>query len=128
VRAPVLQKKIGKEGDAEKMDHQRTYYRTSDGSMTLDFVFWNCGPEIGWRAYIIGDIDYGNRNASAHATHRNHFANDTYECICWSGKVDTFEEMKAIAALWSDATALYVKDGGNFNAIAKRLSNERNGG
>lgn len=106
------------------MNHERMYYRTSDGSMIMDFVFMDCGPYIGRRAYIIGDIDYGGRDTSGHATHRNLFEGDTYPCVCWSGRANTLEEIKAIAALWSDATALYVKNGGSFDGIVKQLSEE----
>jgi hypothetical protein len=100
------------------------YYRTSDGSMTIDFVFMDCGPEIGWRAYIIDGIDYGGRNTSGHATHRNHFRGDTYPCVCWSDRVDTFEEMKTIVALWGDVTARYTAGNESFDEIAKRLLTE----
>jgi hypothetical protein len=105
------------------MDYERMYYRSSDGSLILDFVFMYCGPEIGWRAYIITEINYGRfADTSGHASHRNRFEGDTYPCICWSDRVDTLSEMKAIAALWSDVTAIYMETGETFDSIAKSLS------
>ena len=104
--------------------YERLDYLSSDGMMWFDFVIMDCGPDIGWRVYIINvdDADYGYRDVSGHATHRNHFDGDTYKSICWSTPICSFQEAKVIAALWADTTALYIKKGGSFDAIAQKLS------
>ena len=96
-------------------------YRTSDGSRVIEFYFVDCGPPDGWRIYILSRIFYRFRNASPHATHRLHDHGETYDYICWAGHIATLEQAKAIAALWADATALYIRNGGSFDTIAARL-------
>ena len=102
------------------MEYERLDYRTSDGSLDIDFCFVNGGSE-GWLAYIISNINYRGRDTSYHATHRNHLDGDTYKSICWNTRVGSLKEMKAIAALWADVTALYIKNGGSFDSIAQKL-------
>ena len=103
------------------MDYIRHNYRTSDGSMTVDFLFYNLGLLKGWRIYIISNIDYGDKNISGHATHRNHFPEDTYPSICWNKRISTLEKARAVASVWADVTALYIKGRGSFDAIARQL-------
>lgn len=103
------------------MNYKRLIYKTLDGSMNIEFVFMDCGERIGWRVYIISDIEYGEQDASGPATHRNHFPGDTYKCICWTRKINTLDEAKTIAALWSDVTSCYIKNGGSFDSIASSL-------
>lgn len=107
------------------MVYERLDYRTSDGSLVIDFFILYCDDEIGWRIYIISDIDYKRQNTNGHATHRNHFDGDTYKSICWQGRLNTIEEAKAVAALWGDCTAKYIKGGGSFDSIAARLMKQR---
>ena len=106
------------------MNNEWTSYRTSDGSMTLEFYFVNCGLLKGWRIYIISRINYKGRDASFHSTHRLHDSRETHVYICWLGRIATLQQAKAIAALWADTTALYIQDGGTFDAIAARLRNQ----
>lgn len=106
------------------MDYERLDYTTGDRSLCVDFVFMDCGPVIGWRIYIISRIDYGSRDASSHASHRLHAPRETYPYICWAGRISTLEEAKAIASLWSDATALYIRNGGSFDEIVRNLLKE----
>ena len=103
------------------MDYKRLSYTTADKSMEFDFVFMDCGSSIGWRIYIINDINYGERNTSSSATHRLHASGETYDYICWQGKISTLEDAKTIASLWADVTAIYIRTGETFDAIAKRL-------
>ena len=110
------------------MTYERLEYTTGDQSLRVDFVFMYLGLIKGWRIYIINDIDYtrhGHRDTSGHATHRNHFSNDTYNSICWDGKISKIEKAKAVASLWADATALYIKFGGRFDDHASRLINQK---
>jgi len=108
------------------VNFERLDYRTTDGSLYIDFVLMDCGPDIGWRVYIINlcDADYAGRDTGGHATHRNHFSGDTYKSICWSTRINTFDEAKAVAAAWGNTTALYIQNGGSFDDIAKRLSEQ----
>lgn len=103
------------------MVYERLDYRTSDGSLVIDFFILYCDDETGWRIYIISDISYKGQNTDGHATHRNHYAGDTYPSVCWQGRLSTIEEAKAVAALWGDCTAQYIKGKGSFDQIAKRL-------
>ena len=103
------------------MDYMRIGYTTGDRSLTMDFVFMDCGSSIGWRIYIINNVDYKGRNTSFHATHRLQAAGETYMYICWAGKITTLQQAKAVASLWSDATALYIRNGGSFDEIVRRL-------
>ena len=107
------------------MVYERLDYRTSDGSLVIDFFFVYDSDARGWRIYIISGLDYKGRDASGQATHRNHFDGDTYQSVCWRGRLSTLEEAKAVAALWADCTAQYIKGGGSFDAIAKRLMKRR---
>ena len=103
------------------MNYQRVTYTTMDRSLEMDFVFMDGGQSIGWRIYIINRVDYKGRNTSFHATHRLHASGETYDYICWSGRIATLEDAKKIASLWADTTALYIRNGGSFDAIAKQL-------
>lgn len=105
------------------MDYKRIYYITTYAKMKMDFVFMDCGEEIGWRVYIINDINYNGKDAGCHATHRNHFQGDTYHCVCWSDRINTFEEAKSIASLWADATDLYTRFPDSFDFIAESILN-----
>ena len=100
-------------------------YRTSDGSMYIEFGFCKLGLLSGWKIYILEDIDYEAQNSSYHATHRIRYSDDVRECICWTSKIRTFEDAKAIAKLWGDTTARYVKGEGSFDTIADRLIKTR---
>ena len=100
-------------------------YRTSDGSMYIEFGFCNLGFFRGWRVYIHEDMDYESRDASYAATHRMYQEGDRYEHICWTGKIRTFEDAKAIAKIWADSTALYINGQDSFDTIASRLMKTR---
>ena len=104
------------------MDFERLEYISGDGSQHYDFVFMDCGP-IGWRIYIINRIRYGFRKKSSHAAHWLKMEGETYKYICWEGKINTLEQAKAVASLWADATAQYIKYGSKFDDIVARLMN-----
>jgi len=98
------------------MEFQRLDYFTGDRSMQFDFVFMHC--DDGWRAYIINEIDYGYKDDSGQATHRNHFPGDTYKHICWNTRLNTLDEAKAVASAWADITALYLRTNLSFDELA----------
>ena len=104
------------------MKYEICSYITYDRSLTIDFIFYDCGEDIGWRIYIISPIDYKGRNTSYHETHRLHFEKDTYPCICWRGNLTTLEQAKTVASFWADVTAQYIKGYGSFDDITSRQS------
>jgi hypothetical protein len=89
--------------------------------MRFDFVFMDCGPAIGWRIYIINNIDYKGRDSSSQATHWLHDDGETFKYICWAGRISTLEQAKTVAALWADTIMLYIRTGESFDKIVKRL-------
>lgn len=109
----------------QRRPYERLQYRSSDDSLTFDFVFWHLSQVEGWRIYIINKIDYGSHDHSSHYAHWLHDFRDTYPYICWAGTIETFDQAKAVASLWADATALYVKPNEyrNFNQIVSDLNN-----
>lgn len=99
-------------------DYQATY-RTSDGSLCVDFDFRRM--ENGdYRIYILSDINYHGRPDSSLATHRIITMPHSY--ICWNGTIRSLKQAKAVAALWADTTALYIKGYTDFDTIARILS------
>lgn len=109
----------------QRRPYERLQYRSSDDSLTFDFVFWHLSQDEGWRIYIINKIDYGPHDHSSHYAHWLHDFRDTYPYICWAGTIETFDQAKAVASLWADATALYVKPNEyrSFNQIVSDLNN-----
>ena len=111
------------------LHHQSLTYRSSDGSLYVDFLFWNLDSDRindgqhGWRIYIISPIDFKDKSSSYFETHRLHDSGETYPYICWTNEIKTIKQAKAIASLWADCIALYIKGEGRFNDIASRLMN-----
>lgn len=103
------------------MEYQRMDYVTGDKRI-FDFVFMKT-PNDDWRIYIINfsRLKYGFRNSSSHAAHWLQAPGETYKYICWQGRITTLEQAKAVASLWADATALYIKTGEKFDNIVARL-------
>lgn len=102
-------------------EFERCSYLTKDRSLDIDFVFMNCGNEIGWRIYIITSIDYKTRSHRSVDAHWLKDTNETYPYICWSEKIESLQAAKEVAVLWSDCTAYYIQHGGNFQTIASRI-------
>lgn len=102
-------------------EFERCSYLTKDRSLDIDFVFMNCGSDIGWRIYIITPIDYKTRSRCSVDAHWLKELNETYPYICWDRKIQSLEDAKKIAAIWSDCTAYYIRHGGNFQTIASRI-------
>ena len=89
---------------------ERIYYRTLDGTTDICFLFRDCG-ENGWRAYILSNLDYGRRDASAAVSHRLYDSELGLHYVCWSTRITTKDQCKAIAKLWSDKTMDYIRKG-----------------
>jgi hypothetical protein len=85
-------------------------YRGSGG---VDFIFrfaWIPRQKT-WRVYIEQQPSYGSRPAGAHASHRLGLPNRPY--VCWTKPLPTYDDARSVAALWADATQLYIA-GGTF--------------
>lgn len=87
------------------------YYRTSDGLEDYLFEFVEHQEGI-WRAYILEMPSYGSRSSDAHTTHRLSDGGRRY--ICWNRPVNSYEDMRQIAALWADHTQQYIRFGERF--------------
>ena len=126
------------------MRYEHNYYRTSDGSQDIEFLFVEIEPS-NWRIYIISRINYGTRETGATSIHRlvegnnalknkinNYFngnanslrVNSTLYYICWSARIQTLESARNVAKAWSEITAYYIKNGGSFPSIQKILSDK----
>ena len=65
----------------------------------------------GYRAYIRSSPNYRNRNTDLHSTHRMY---DGQYYVCWTNKVFSEADMKAIARHWSNCTQAYIDRGIRF--------------
>lgn len=86
----------------------RLTYRTLDGDADYEFSLER--GDGAWRAYILSQPSYGSRNRALHATHRLIDGQGRYY-VCWNRAVRTVDDIKAIAALWSERTQRYIQDG-----------------
>jgi hypothetical protein len=87
----------------------RVTYRTRDGEADYEFSLEEQGGRV-WRAYIVSQPSYQSRDRSLQATHRLIDEQGRYY-VCWSTPVRELDDLKRIAALWSDRTQRYIKDG-----------------
>lgn len=117
-------------------------YRTSDRLLDIEFLFVDMGDAVGWRAYILTDINYkmfsSLRSDSIGTVHRltetnkemirkiNNFIRmsretnetmNTIQYICWNKAIHSLDDMKTIAKTWSEITAYYIRNGGSFKTI-----------
>lgn len=99
----------GGEGTRMKKD---IYYRSKDGQADYRFSFEE-QSDGSLRAYVTSMPSYGSRSASLHATHR--LADWGRHYICWDRKIRDEEDLKAVAAAWSDKTQEYIKSGKRFS-------------
>ena len=118
------------------MKYEHNFYRTKDGSLDIQFLFLDLGNELGWRGYVLNDIDYkavsDARSDNYIDTHlyldngNNRYidANKDYPYICFTKTIKNLDSMHALAELWSEITAYYIKYGGKFEAIEEKLRKE----
>ncbi len=66
-----------------------------------------------YRAYIISQPPYGNRDSNSLLTHR--LADGTRNYVCWDKPLLSREEAKKIAAGWAKRTDRYILTGQPFN-------------
>ena len=128
------------------MMYENNFYKTFDGTLDVEFLFVDTGPDNGWRAYIISDINYKrvarNRSDSCSDIHRltendssrlekiRRFIRSTREgysqdkpihYICWTEKIYDLAKMRNVAKAWCEITAYYIKNGGSFERIQATL-------
>lgn len=116
------------------MRYEHAYYTTKDRSLEVEFLLLHLGPARGWRAYILSDIDY-KRVSSARSTAiydihrltetRNERYIDSaraYPYVCWNQTIRDLDTMKNVCAVWSEITAYYIRHGGSFSSIQRKLA------
>lgn len=128
------------------MLYENVFYRTSDGLLDIEFLFVDLGGTIGWRAYILTDINYKmfswHRSDSCTIIHRlterdNTMITKVYNYIrstreytgkdrpvryiCWSKPIYDLSDMREVAKTWSEITAYYIRRGGSFGSIQPML-------
>lgn len=115
------------------MKYEHNFYITKDKLLDIEFLFLDLGPDIGWRGYVLSEIDYKKFSpersdiyTDTHLyidenKHRYIDKNKDYPYICWTKAIHSLETMRELAVMWSEITAYYIRYGGNFEDIEKRL-------
>lgn len=115
------------------MKYERAFYLTKDKQLDIEFMFIDLGSEIGWRGYVLSEIDYKkySKNRSDDYTdthlfldvnmHRYIDPDRDYPYICWTKPIHDLDTMKELAAMWAEITSYYIMHGGNFPYIQKIL-------
>lgn len=115
------------------MKYENNFYITSDRLLDIEFLFLDCGEKLGWRAYVLTDINYkmisSERSDLYTDTHlyidksRRYIDGEKdYPYICWTEPIYDLETIRKLAQIWSEITAYYIKFGGLFPEIQKKLS------
>lgn len=103
-----------------KLKTYKVQYRNFEYTFVFRYVSSNAD---GYKAHIEQMPPYGNRDTSLSATHR--LPDEGGYKICWSGHVVSETDMDAIVAVWSQATVMYIVNGGT--GIDKYVSAIQNG-
>ena len=117
------------------MRYEHNFYCTKDRLLDIEFLFLNLGMKIGWRAYVLSDINYkqfsperSNAYTDVHLSidisRRYIDINRDYPYICWTKPIHSLDTMHELAQMWSEITAYYIRYGGRFEEIQRVLSNE----
>ena len=116
------------------MRYEHAYYLTKDRSLEVEFLLLHLGPARGWRAYILSDINYKRvsptRSTAIYDIHRltetrgERYidAARPYPYVCWNQTIHDLDTMKNVCAVWSEITAYYIRHGGSFSSIQRKLS------
>lgn len=91
-----------------EMTQYKLKYRAV-GKVDYEFTFAWLPPDNSWRIYIVNQSQYGGRATSEFKTHRLGLGTRPY--VCWDRPLRTYEDARAIAALWADCTQHYVATG-----------------
>lgn len=118
------------------MRYEHVFYTTKYDNLQIEFLFLHISPKLGWRAYILTDIDYkrfsASRSTDWHFTHRFFEADDqryidrrrSYPFVCWTSVVRDLKSIKNVAAVWAELTAYYIRNGGTFAENQPRLAKQ----
>ena len=115
------------------MKYEHNYYKTSDGLLDIEFLFLDLGSNIGWRAYVLSNINYKqfSRERSDVYTDTHLYIDESrryidvdkdYPYICWTNPIFKLDTMHELAQMWSEITAYYIRYGGRFEDIQHILS------
>ena len=83
-------------------------YRASDDS-NFKFEFRPLGHRPGWRVNVLEMPSYRERDRGEYATHLYNQAGTPY--ICWSTPILGLEQAVEVAAMWAEATIVYIATG-----------------
>lgn len=115
------------------MKYEHNFYITKDKLLDIEFLFLDLGPDIGWRGYVLNEIDYKKFSADRsdiytdthlyidENKHRYIDKNKDYPYICWTKTIHDLKAMRELAVMWSEITAHYIRYGGKFEDIEKKL-------
>ncbi len=115
------------------MKYEHNFYKTADGLLDIEFLFLDLGGNLGWRGYVLSEIDYkqfSNDRSDIYTDthlyldenqHRYIDENKDYPYICWTESIEDIETMRKLAARWSEITAYYIRNGGKFPEIQDLL-------
>ena len=87
------------------------YYRTKDGLADYQFRIEELSDGT-WRAYIVSQPSYRDRDTGLHATHRLTDGGRYY--VCWDRRLRSEHESREVSAVWADATQQYIRSGTRF--------------
>ena len=118
------------------MKYEHNFYITKDRLLDIEFLFLNLGSEIGWRGYVLNEINYkqfSNERSNIYTDthlyidenkHRYIDKNKDYPYICWTKPIHDLETMRELAVMWSEITVYYIRYGGTFETIQKKLEKD----
>lgn len=116
------------------MKYEHIFYHTQYDNLDIEFLLLEISKTEGWRAYILSDINYkrfsNTRSTDWHFTHLFYEADDkryiskekSYPFVCWDKPILDPQTLKTVAAVWSELTAYYIRNGGTFQENQKKLA------
>ena len=115
------------------MKYEHNFYCTRDQLLDIEFLFLDFGQGIGWRAYVLSNINYKQFSFERSDAHKDtHLyidesrryidADKDYPYICWTKPIYSLDTMHELAQMWSEITAYYIRYGGSFETIQHILS------
>ncbi len=118
------------------MKYEHNFYITKDKLLDIEFLFIDLGENIGWRGYVLTDINYKQFSqersdiyTDTHLyidenKHRYIDENKDYPYICWTKPIHDLNTMRQLAVMWSEITAYYIRYGGTFEDIESKLEED----
>lgn len=86
------------------MRYEHVYYRTKDKSLDIEFLMLDLGKPLGWRAYVMSDIDYKRVSAQGLMT------TEILICILITEHTDILIRQKTghMSVVWTPSTILML--------------------